>query len=316
MKILITSIGRRIQLIKHLKSNFELVGVDCNDDIAGKFFVDKFYKVPKFDDKSYINRLIEICTLENINMIIPLYEKEFYILCEERDRFTEIGVHILLSSKEIIEICNYKENTQSFFEDNNIKSPKTYVLEDLNKGLEFPLIIKPSEGMGSQNVFKVKNRKELMFFNEYIENPIIQKFIDGEEYTVDVLCDFKGNPVYIIPRKRIEVRSGEVSKSKVVLDFEIIEQTKIVIEKLNTYKDKNGLGVQGPLTIQCFKQRDGEIIFLEINPRFGGGVPLSFEAGANYSDCLNKMLSEENITYIQKDIKELTMIRFDDAIFY
>lgn len=316
MKILITSIGRRIQLIKHLKSNFELVGVDCNDDIAGKFFVDKFYKIPKFDDKSYINRLIEICTLENINMIIPLYEKEFYILCEERDRFTEIGVHILLSSKEIIEICNYKENTQSFFEDNNIKSPKTYVLEDLNKGLEFPLIIKPSEGMGSQNVFKVKNRKELMFFNEYIENPIIQKFIDGEEYTVDVLCDFKGNPVYIIPRKRIEVRSGEVSKSKVVLDFEIIEQTKIVIEKLNTYKDKNGLGVQGPLTIQCFKQRDGEIIFLEINPRFGGGVPLSFEAGANYSDCLNKMLSEENITYIQKDIKELTMIRFDDAIFY
>jgi len=316
MKILITSIGRRIQLIKHLKSNFELIGVDCNDDIAGKFFVDKFYKIPKFDDKSYINRLIEICTLENISMIIPLYEKEFYILCEERDRFTEIGVHILLSSKEIIEICNYKENTQSFFEDNNIKSPKTYVLEDLNKALEFPLIIKPSEGMGSQNVFKVKNRKELMFFNEYIENPIIQKFIEGEEYTMDVLCDFKGNPVYIIPRKRIEVRSGEVSKSKVVLDFEIIEQTKIVIEKLNTYKDKNGLGVQGPLTIQCFKQRDGEIIFLEINPRFGGGVPLSFEAGANYSDCLNKMLSEENITYIHTDIKELTMIRFDDAIFY
>ena len=316
MKILITSIGRRIQLIKHLKSNFELIGVDCNDDIAGKFFVDKFYRIPKFDDKSYINRLIEICTLENISMIIPLYEKEFYILCEERDRFTEIGVHILLSSKEIIEICNYKENTQSFFEDNNIKSPKTYVLEDLNKALEFPLIIKPSEGMGSQNVFKVKNRKELMFFNEYIENPIIQKFIEGEEYTMDVLCDFKGNPVYIIPRKRIEVRSGEVSKSKVVLDFEIIEQTKIVIEKLNTYKDKNGLGVQGPLTIQCFKQRDGEIIFLEINPRFGGGVPLSFEAGANYSDCLNKMLSEENITYIHTDIKELTMIRFDDAIFY
>jgi carbamoyl-phosphate synthase large subunit len=316
MKILITSIGRRIQLIKHLKSSFELVGVDCNYDIAGKFFVDKFYKIPKFDDKSYINRLIEICTLENINMIIPLYEKEFYILCEERDRFTEIGVHILLSSKKIINICNYKEKTEGFFYDNNIKSPKTYSLEELNKDLEFPLIIKPSEGMGSQNVFKVKNRKELMFFSEYVENPIIQKFIDGEEYTVDVLCDFKGSPVYIIPRKRIEVRSGEVSKSKVVLDSEIMEQTKIVIEKLNTYKDKNGLGVQGPLTIQCFKQRDGEIIFLEINPRLGGGVPLSFEAGANYSDCLNKMLKEEHITYIQKDIKELTMIRFDDGIFY
>lgn len=316
MKILITSIGRRIQLIKHLKSNFELVGVDCNDDIAGKFFVDKFYKIPKFDDKSYTNSLIEICTLENIGMIIPLYEKEFYILCEERDRFTEIGVHILLSSKKIIEICNYKENTQSFFEDNNIKSPKTYVLEDIQKDLEFPLIIKPSEGMGSQNVFKVKNRKELMFFSEYIENPIIQEFIEGEEYTVDVLCDFKGNPVYLIPRKRIEVRSGEVSKSKVVLDSEIIEQTKIVIEKLNTYKDRNGLGVQGPLTIQCFKERDGELVFLEINPRLGGGVPLSFEAGANYSDCLNKMLNEEHITYIENDISELTMIRFDDAIFY
>jgi carbamoyl-phosphate synthase large subunit len=316
MKILITSIGRRIQLIKHLKSDLELVGVDCNDDIAGKFFVDKFYKIPKFDNKNYINRLIEISKKENINMIIPLYEREFYLLCEERDRFTEIGVHILLSSKEIIEICNYKENTQSFFEDNNINSPKTYILEDLNKDLEFPLIIKPSEGMGSQNVFKVKNRKELIFFSEYVENPIIQKFIDGEEYTVDVLCDFKGRPVYIIPRKRIEVRSGEVSKSKVVLDSEIIEQTKRVIEKLNTYKDKNGLGVQGPITIQCFKEKNGEITFLEINPRFGGGVPLSFEAGANYSDCLNKMLNEEHITYIQKDIKELTMIRFDDGIFY
>ncbi len=320
MNILITSIGKRVQLINHLKKTFKIIGVDSGDLVAGSFFVDKFYKAPTFDDCNYINVLVNICKEEEVKLLIPLYEREFNILCDKREIFDSIGVKLLLSSKEIINICNDKLLTSKFFKENKISAPKDYSKEEINEfindnKLPLNLIIKPRDGMGSQGIHKINNVEELDFYYRYVKNPIVQEFIEGEEYTIDILCDFKGNPIYIIPRRRIEVRSGEVTKSKIVIDMNIIKRTKYLIEKLNNYKNSCIIGIQGPLTVQCFRKKNGDIVFLEINPRFGGGVPLSFEAGADYGFCLKKLLIGESIEYFNIKLKELTMVRFDEAFY-
>jgi carbamoyl-phosphate synthase large subunit len=292
--ILITAIGKRVQLIKHLKKKFKVVGVDLGVNNPALSFVDKFYQVPKFDTDNYVNALMDICKCEGVKLIIPLYEKEFDILIAHREKF------------------NNKINTYQFFKANHIKTPKSYSKDDLVicKELDFPMIIKPIDGMGSQSVFKIKNKYELDFFSNYVSNPIIQEFIEGIEYTVDVLCDFSGNIISIVPRERIEVRSGEVSKSKTVKDYNIINASKDVINKLN----QQGT-VIGPMTVQCIVDGSNSIYFIEINPRFGGGVPLAFEAGIDYGYYLLEMLNGNDIKGIIGKFRELTMLRYDEAIY-
>ncbi|KOC31909.1 ATP-grasp domain-containing protein [Clostridium botulinum] len=318
MNILLTAIGKRVQLIKHLKEKFNVIGVDSGELVPSIKFVDKFYKIPKFSEQNYLESLLRICKNEKINILIPLYELEFQTLSKNRDKFKKIGTELLLSNSKIIDTCNDKYNTYEFLK-NDIKCPKIYYKENINLIIEqqnkkvFPLIIKPKSGMGSSEVFKINNLRELEFFKDYVREPIIQQYIYGEEYTVDALCDLQGKPIYIVPRKRLEVRSGEVSKSRTVYDNNVINETLKVITKFNEIR-MNDIGLIGPLTIQFFKTNQDELYFLEINPRFGGGVPLSFKAGANYAEALKRILNKEVLEY-KKEFKEITMLRFDDAIY-
>lgn len=318
--MLLTSIGKRVQLIKHLKKSFKVVGVDAGELNAGKAFVDEFYKIPKAKESGYVDSLLDICKKEQIKVLIPLYEGEFEILHNARKRFNEIGTLVLLSNGEILEVCKDKRKTYEYFLNSEINLPKVYsekevqdiiIYGDINK---LPLIIKPRNGMGSDGVFKINNLKELKFFKDYVEDGIIQEYIEGSEYTVDVITDLKGEPVYVVPRKRLEVRSGEVVKSSTCKDEKIINETLKVMRHLNKLRNSEKLGLLGPLTIQFFKKSNGEIYLLEINPRFGGGVPLSFEAGANYGQRILEMLRGEKLEYIE-NFKEIIMLRYEEANF-
>jgi len=307
--ILITAIGKRVQLIKHLKQSFRIVGIDASILNPAKNFTDIFYQVPRYTQENYAEELMKICLKENVKMIIPLFEKEFLTLLKFKNEFESKGIKLLLSDKKVIEICNGKFYTYEFFKNWKIKTPKSYMTEEVTDLQEFPLIIKPEDGMGSEGVYKVHNENELLFFCRYVSNPIIQEFIQGTEYTIDVLCDFNGKVISAVPRERLEIRAGEVSKSRTVKNKDIIEKTAELIEKLN----KEGT-VRGPVTVQCIVNETG-IYFIEINPRFGGGVPLSFEAGVNYGKYLSQMLEGKEVKSIIGEFKEITMLRYDEAVF-
>lgn len=316
MKILITAIGKRVQLIKHLKKTNYIVGVDAGDLSPAKYFVDAFIKVPFYDDKDYINVLLDICVNEKIDMLIPLYEKEFLVLDENRNKFEEIGTLLLLSNKQVLEICNDKWDTYNFFVENDINTPKTYLLNEIKDNLmmniNYPVILKPRCGMGSRGIFYVNDNEELLNYFLKLKDYIVQEIIEGTEFTVDVLCDLDGQIISIVPRQRLEVRAGEVSKSKSVKDSRLIDAAEDLVKKLNSYQ--NGKAI-GPMNVQCIVSNVGEIKFIEINPRFGGGVPLTFESGVDYGKILNDMVTGKKIKPIIGEFEELIMLRFDDAVY-
>lgn len=316
MRLLLTSIGKRVQLIQHLRKTFRVIGADASDQNAARHFADKFFKVPRCGESGYVEALLAICQREGAAGLIPLYEEEFSVLNGAREQFEELGVHLILSGDQVIDICNDKGKTAAFFERQGIPAPKVYSLEEAEKEGSYPLIVKPFNGMGSRNVFRVENREQLRFFAGYVSNPMIQSFARGTEYTIDVLCDEGGTPVYIVPRVRLEVRSGEVVKSKTAKQDMVVYETMKLLEALN----REGR-VAGPLTVQCFLSEDGkEISFIEINPRFGGGVPLSFAAGADYGSALAAMCEGKRWSLRTReeylaDFSELTMLRYDQAVF-
>lgn len=332
MNLLLTSIGKRIELIGHLKSSFRVVGVDASMGNPAKSFVDAFYLVPRCREESYVEALLAVCEKEEVSLLVPLYEPEFAVLNGARKKFEEIGVKLILSGEPVTEICNDKRKTAAFFKKYDIPAPE--ILTDMEveailagERTRYPLVVKPADGMGSEGIFFAKNRRELEFFYGYVDNALVQECASGLEYTVDVLCDFFGEPVYIVPRIRLEVRSGEVTKSRVDLQRKVIEETERLLFLLN----KEGQ-VCGPMTIQCFwEEAEQSLKFIEINPRFGGGVPLAFAAGADYAAALRQMgesfaaeraggvlkaAEKSDLTlFREKKIKELTMLRYTQAVY-
>ena len=171
----------------------------------------------------------------------------------------------------------------------------------------YPAFIKPRDGSSSINAFKANNYEELLAYTKQVPDYIIQPFVDGVEYTVDVFCDWKGYPIYITPRIRLAVRAGEVLKSEISQDEDMIAEVKRLISHFKPC---------GAITIQLLKSKETRLNwYIEINPRFGGGVPLSIKAGADSAEALLRLLRKEVMSYIPLAAEDGAVYsRFDQSV--
>jgi carbamoyl-phosphate synthase large subunit len=314
MNILLTSIGRRVALLKAFRQSMrqsnisgKLVATDLKTTAPAAFLADASELVPRIDDPLYIDSLLDICSRYNIDLLIPLIDTELLLLSKYRQKFTELGVKLLVSSIATNDICFDKNKTSQFFIKSGVKTPKIYQLDEVEEW-HYPLIVKPASGSSSVGVHRVGNRHELEFFSSYVKDAIVQELIVGEEYTIDVLLDLNGKALSIVPRLRMETRAGEVSKGRTTNHPALIAAAKQVAESLP--------GAVGCITIQCFVRTNGDIYFIEINPRFGGGYPLSYQAGADFPSWIMQLINGERPQIAIDDWEDnLVMLRYDDAIF-
>ena len=302
MKILFTSIGRRVELVQafynaaeEMGIDLQIIGADITLSAPALQFCDKNKIVCKICDSNYIPQLIEICQKENVDCLIPTIDTDLLLLAENKERFEAIGTKVLISAIDKVKLCRDKNYTANYFASLGLKSPLPInSMEKFEEALQngsvsFPAFIKPKDGSSSINAYKVENLDDLKLYAEKIGDYIIQPFISGKEYTIDIFCDYEGNPVYITPRERMAVRSGEVLKTKIVQDEGMIAEMKTLIAD---YKPC------GQITVQLIREENtGENYYIEINPRFGGGAPLSIKAGADSAAAILKMLNGEKMTY-------------------
>ena len=314
--ILFTSVGRRVSLIRHfyralreLHLDGKIFGADASDRSPAFHITDKSFLVPRISSADYISSLLTICSQEQIKVVIPLIDTELYVLAENRHRFQALGTQVIISSPEVISIGMHKTETYAFFKSNNIDTPVVYSAEDVEQGrYHLPLMVKPNDGSASKMIFKAETDEQLKFFRQYVPNAIIQEFIEGDEYTLDVFVDLNGGVRCVVPRLRIEVRAGEVSKGLIVKNDRIIGIGRKVGECLT--------GARGCVTLQCIVSRQGLIKMVEINPRFGGGAPLAIEAGADMPKWVLQMVMGQELGDVEHSYRDgLMMLRYDDEIF-
>lgn len=314
INVLILSAGRRVELVrcfKEARNNLgiegNVVAVDISTTAPAIYHADKHHIVPRISADNFVDEVINVCKKENINLIVPTIDTELKKLSDNKELIEcKTNAKVLVSRDEVIKICRDKYNTQAFFEKNGFEMPRLINKEDIkSKDYNFPLFIKPLNGSSSINTFKINNDRELEFFLDYVPEPIVQEFIEGDEFTIDVFTDFESNPITIVPRQRIATRGGEVAKGIVKKDRDIIEKVREVIDVLKPI---------GHITVQCMKTKDG-IKFIEINPRFGGGAPISIKAGANSPKNLYKLLLGEELKYNEDYEENLLALRHDEAVF-
>lgn len=312
INILVLSAGRRVELInefrkaaKKLNINSKIITADILDTAPAIYFSDKNYIIPRIDEPLYIESIIDICNKENVKIIIPTIDTELLSLARSRSVIEKnTKAKLLLSDLNVIEICRDKTKTQKFFEDNCFGTPRLITNVDDDENYDYPLFIKPVDGSSSYNTYKINNYEELKFFSNYISNPLVQEYVNGEEYSVDCFLDFDSNVISITPRIRLVVRSGEVIKGKIDKNKEIINEVFRMLEILKPI---------GQVTIQCIKNESG-IKYIEINPRFGGGAPMSIKAGANSCEYIYNLLLGNKLEYSENYQDGLMFLRFDDSV--
>lgn len=313
IRLLFTSVGRRIELVRAFKQAAERLGIDCviygadiSDTAPALLFCDRQEIVCRISHPDYIDVIKGICERERIDGVIPTIDTDLLLLANNKEKIESTGAKVFISAPDKIAICRDKRFTADYFIKCGLKSP--IPVDDIEKYTSgYPCFIKPKDGSSSINAYKVENYNDLVSYSRQIKDYIVQPFISGTEYTVDIFCDFDGKPIYITPRERIAVRGGEVLKTKILQDEKIIEECRALIKD---YKPC------GPLTVQLIRQeKTGDDYYIEINPRFGGGAPLSMKAGADSAVALLKLLNGDVVTE-EKTVAADGAIysRFDDCV--
>lgn len=311
MHILFTGVGRRIELLQAfrnaalvLNKELKIYGADMAGTAPALAYCDYTRKVVAMKDPGYIDNLLTICKEDHIDLLIPTIDTDLTVLSENREQFDVIGTKVMISSPDMIRICRDKNLTSQFFINCGLHAPMP-----VNNWKEykagFPAFIKPKDGSSSINAFKVENEEELEVYANQIEEYIIQPFVSGREYTIDIFCDWDGNPISIVPRERLQVRAGEVLKTRIAIDSQMIEEAKLLCQAFKPC---------GPMTVQLIRDEQGIDWYIEINPRFGGGAPLSMKAGARSAETILKLLDKEPVEYTEKVANGAIYSRFDQSV--
>ena len=313
MKILLTCVGRRVELIeafhsaaKRLGVELCVIGTDMQYSAPGMYFCDKTFIAPSIRSEEYISFLVSLCEREGVSCLIPTIDTDLLALAEHKSDFESVGTKVLVASPDKVKLCRDKSLTGEYFHSLGLTSPEAVSDANEYKG-PFPAFIKPKDGSSSINAYRVSTYEELLTYAEKIGDYVIQPFVAGREYTVDIFCDYEGDPVFITPRERLAVRAGEVLKTEICQDDGIIEEMKRLVSDFKP---------SGQITVQLIKDSiTGTNNYIEINPRFGGGAPLSIKAGADSAEAVIRMIMGEQLKYLPYAARDKEVYsRFDQSI--
>jgi carbamoyl-phosphate synthase large subunit len=316
MNILVSSVGRRSQLIECFRrslkakgySEGKVFGADLDPRMSpAAHLVERCFEVPRCTDPSFISRVMEICRSNAIKLVVPTIDTELPFYADAAPAMKKAGIHVAISSPQAVAIANDKQKTHDWLVGSGLptvrQSTLAIALADEAQWL-LPFVVKPRFGSASVGVTVVRDRTVLRGMTGDL---IVQELAAGQEYTMNAFVR-DGVCLSVVPHRRIEVRAGEVSKGRTEKNEHLMNFTKRAVEALP--------GAQGPITVQAFVEAD-RIHFIEVNARFGGGFPLAYEAGADYPGWLLDEAAGKAVAQPYDDAWQdgLTMLRYDTAIF-
>lgn len=312
MNILFTCAGRRTYLLKYFKENMspedKIVATDMQLTAPALQAADIKLQVPPVYDPKYIDITLDICKKHKIDALLSLNDLELPILAENKARFEELGVNVIVSDSNVIDICFDKYKTAQWVESIGLNAPKTYVTlvsakEALSKGeIAFPLFMKPRWGSGSIGLETIEDMEKLEIYYNILMKKIkktilatasvgddyimIQEKLTGNEFGLDVMNDLEGNNVAVSVKKKLAMRAGETDKA-ITVDLPEVREMGAAIGR--------NLKHIGNLDVDIMQRADGDYCVLELNPRFGGGYPFSYEAGVNMPKAILQWLKGEKV---------------------
>ena len=275
--VLVLSASRKVLLVQAFRRAVAVRGegiviaADVSALAAALYEADAARLVPRSDDPAFVDRLLELCAADEVGLLVPTRDEELPVLAASRDRFAAAGTRVLVAGPDAVETCRDKAAFARAVDAAGLETPRTWDAADGLDAVPLPAFVKPRIGKGGRGIAAVHDREALAAAMAAAGGEaIVQELVRAPEYTVDVFLDLDGRPLTCVPRERVEVVSGESIVSRTVRDPALADATL----RLCT-----AIGLVGHVTVQAFRLPD-RVLFIEVNPRYGGAANLGFEAGA------------------------------------
>ncbi|MCR4750403.1 MAG: ATP-grasp domain-containing protein [Lachnospiraceae bacterium] len=316
MNILILSAGTRDKVVQFFKTELHgegrVIATDCSNLAPAVYEADKFCLVPRINVPGYMEGILDICKEEGIDAVLSLIDPELSMVAEYSDSFKEIGVTPVISDKSLVDMCFNKFEMAKEFEKQGLKTALCYLtVEEFKKArdegkIDYPVFVKPVCGSASLHINKVSSDKELEGLFSMYDDLMIQEYMDGQEYGVDVYIDMlSGKCTSIFIKKKIKMRAGETDKSVSVHIPELFDQITRFVEEV---------GFKGIIDIDIF-EINGTFYFSEINPRFGGGYPHAYACGVNVpAQIINNLKGNKNPVNIGDYKDGIVMMKYNEIM--
>lgn len=313
LNVLVTAGSRRVPLVRmfqralaELQVTGEVIVTDVNALSPAVHLADRAYRVPYATDDGYIESVLDVCQRAAVGLVVPTIDDELPVFGKARARFDAAGIVLAVSPWQTTETCNDKLATSEFLLGHGIEAARTFLPADVPASQPMPLFVKPRYGRGGVGAFAARTRKELAFFSSYVSDAVVQEFLDGPEFTLDMMCDFEGRVLAIVPRERVVIRAGVSDRGRTVHDPRLLA---LAMQTASAFR------LVGAVNVQC-RVVNGRPVIFEINPRFSGGIPLTVAAGADFPKMLVELaLGRGVIPCVGRFIDNLWMTSFESSLF-
>lgn len=306
IRVMVTGAGgpAAVSVMKSLRADesVELIAADMDPWAAGLYLVpeDSRTLIPAGHDPGFSTAVLGCCAAMGINLVIPTVDAELRPLAKARAEFARNGVSLMLAPDHALAMTLDKLVLVRGCE-GHVRVPRTECLDStLDFGSwDYPVVVKPRTGSGSRGVCIVESHRELAAMGKSAEF-IVQEYLPGDEYSIDILADPAGHIVAAVPRIRTRVDSGVSVAGRTVHDPEL--------EHFGT-KVAAITGVTFIANVQCRLDQAGQPALLEVNPRVPGGLPLTMASGVDMARmALDSLRGHELPKSV--DFCETVMVRF------
>jgi carbamoyl-phosphate synthase large subunit len=314
LRVLVTGAGgpAAIAAMKslHADDSIELLAADMDPWAAGLYLVPPAARtlIPAGAAAGFTDALLAQCVKLGVDVILPTVDAELRPLAHAREAFKAAGIDLLLAPAAALDVILDKlllaEHCAAV-----VRVPRTELFGPFvdPDSWSYPVIVKPREGSGSRGIVMVGSAAELakLAALDLTATLIVQEFLPGEEYSVDVLADADGRVVASVPRLRARVDSGVSVGGRTVHDAEVEWFGRTVAQ---------ATGVTFVANVQCKRDQGGSPALLEVNPRMPGTLGLTIASGVDMPRlALASLLGQPLPATI--DFRDLAVIRFLDERF-
>jgi carbamoyl-phosphate synthase large subunit len=283
--VLLTGVGKRYDIVSAFAQNAIVVAADPNPLAPAQYAAHHRCSVPRIDDPSYVPALQELCERFGVGAVVPLTDLDIEVLARAR---AGGKLPALVPDPDIARATYDKYETHVLLMRLGLPSPPTVLPGEAVES--FPVLVKPRKGSGARSIHRADDLRAAEFFVDYVPEPtMVQRLMDGPEFSIDTLSDLAGRCLNAIPRTMIESRGGESIKGTVIADPELTALGRRVVE---------ALGVRGPCTVQVFRDREVGLGITDVNTRFGGAFPAPMYAalpGRTYPELIVRMARGEPV---------------------
>ena len=279
--VMLTGVGKRFDIVSAFARHAFTIAVDPSPLAPARYAADLHLFPPRIDDPGYVPFLQDLVARHGVRAIVPLTDLDIEVLARA-------DLPALVPAPEIARATFDKYEAHELLLSHGLPSPPTWLPEEEPDA--YPVMVKPRQGSGARSIHPAADREEKDFFVRYVKEPVmVQRLMDGPEFSIDLLCDLDGRCLNAIPRTMIESRGGESIKGTAIADPELVALGARVGE---------ALGVRGPCTVQAFRDREIGLGITDVNTRFGGAFPAPMYAarpGHTYPELIVRMAMGERI---------------------